>query len=115
LARHFDLIIDTVAASHDYDPYLGILRPRGTMVVVGIPTEPASVAPFSLILGNKRLAGSMIGGISETQERLDYCAERGIVSDVEINPIQRINEAPERMIKGDVRYGFVIDISTLSA
>jgi len=113
LARRFDLIVDTISAPHDYNQYLGMLRPRGTMVVVGVPPEPTPVSAFSLISGNKRLAGSLIGGIPETQELLDYCGERGIVSDVEIIPIQEINQAYERMLKGDVRYRFVIDIASL--
>ncbi len=115
LAGRFHLVIDTVAAPHDYNSYLAMLRPRGTMVAVGIPRAPASVDPYSLVLGNKRLAGSMFGGISETQEMLDYCANRGIVSDVEIIPVQKINEAHERVRKGDVRYRFVIDLASLQA
>jgi alcohol dehydrogenase (NADP+) len=102
-----------VATPHDYDACLGLLRPQGTLVVLGVPTEPSRVGPFSLIMGNKRLAGSLIGGIRETQEMLDYCGRHGIVADVETIPIQRINEAYERMIRGDVRYRFVIDIASL--
>jgi len=83
------------------------------MVLLGVPPEPAPVAAFSLISGNKRLAGSLIGGIAETQAMLDYCGEHRIVSDVEIIPIQQINEAYERTIRGDVRYRFVIDIASL--
>jgi uncharacterized zinc-type alcohol dehydrogenase-like protein len=113
LAGHFDLLIDTVAGSHDYNAYLGLLRARGTMVVVGVPPEPTPVGAFSLIGGNKRLAGSMIGGIAETQEMLDHCAKHKIVSDIEVIPIQQINEAYERMLRSEVRYRFVIDISTL--
>jgi len=113
LAGRFDLIIDTISAPHDYDKYLGLLQVRGTMVVVGAPTEPSKVDAFSLILGSRRLAGSMIGGIAETQEMLDHCAKHGIVSDVEIIPIQKINEAYERVLRSDVRYRFVIDIASL--
>jgi uncharacterized zinc-type alcohol dehydrogenase-like protein len=113
LAGRFDLIIDTVSAPHDYNVYLGMLRAMGTMILVGAPPEPSPVACFSLIGGNKRLVGSMIGGIAETQEMLDYCAEKKIVSDIEIIPIAGINEAYERMMKGDVRYRFVIDIASL--
>jgi uncharacterized zinc-type alcohol dehydrogenase-like protein len=113
LAKRFDLIIDTVSAPHDYNKYLGILRPQGAMVIVGVPPEPTPVAAFSLIAGNKRLAGSAIGGIPETQEMLDYCARNKIVSDIEIIPVQKINEAYERTIRGDVRYRFVIDIGSL--
>ncbi|MFZ2490636.1 MAG: NAD(P)-dependent alcohol dehydrogenase [Thermoanaerobaculia bacterium] len=113
LRGHFDLLIDTVSAPHDYNAYLGMLRPMGTMVVVGAPPAPTPVAAFSLIGGNRRLAGSLIGGIAETQEMLDYCAKHGITSDVEIIPVQKINEAYERMLKNDVRYRFVIDIASL--
>jgi uncharacterized zinc-type alcohol dehydrogenase-like protein len=113
LANRFDLIIDTISAPHDYNKYLGMVRPQGAMVIVGVPPEPAPVAAFSLIGGNKRLAGSSIGGIAETQEMLDYCARHKIVSDIEIIPIQKINEAYERMLKNDVRYRFVIDMATL--
>jgi uncharacterized zinc-type alcohol dehydrogenase-like protein len=113
LAGRFDLVLDTVSAPHDYNAYLGLLRTLGTMAVVGVPTEPASVAPFSLIWGNRRLAGSAIGGIPETQEMLDYCAEKKIVSDVEVIPIDKVNEAYERTIRADVRYRFVIDMATL--
>ncbi len=113
LSGRFDLIIDTISAPHDYNQYLRMLRPQGTMVVVGVPPEAVPVHAFSLIGGNKRLVGSMIGGIAETQEMLDYCAKHNIVSDIEIIPIQKINEAYERMMKGDVRYRFVIDIASL--
>jgi uncharacterized zinc-type alcohol dehydrogenase-like protein len=114
LAGKLDLIIDTVSAPHDYNQLLGLLRPEGALVLVGAPPEPTPMAAFSLIGGNKRLAGSMIGGIAETQEMLDYCAERGIASDIEVIPIQKINEAYERMLRGDVRYRFVIDLASLS-
>jgi uncharacterized zinc-type alcohol dehydrogenase-like protein len=108
-----DLIIDTVSASHDYGAYLRLLRPRGAMVILGVPPRPTPVHAMSLIHGNKRLAGSMIGGIAQTQEMLDHCAEHGIVSDIEIIPIQQINEAYERVLKSDVRYRFVIDLASL--
>ncbi|MFY0568042.1 NAD(P)-dependent alcohol dehydrogenase [Archangium lansingense] len=114
LAGRLDLIIDTISAQHDYNQYLSLLRPQGAMVLVGVPPEPTPVAAFSLIGGNKRLAGSSIGGIAETQEMLDYCAKHQIVSDIEIIPIQKINEAYERMLKGDIRYRFVIDLASLS-
>jgi len=113
LAGKFDLIIDAVSAEHDYNQYLGLLRVQGAMVLVGVPSKPLPVAAFSLIRGNRRLAGSAIGGIAETQEMLDYCGAHGIVSDIELIPIQRINEAYERMLRGDVRYRFVIDSKTL--
>ncbi len=113
LAGRFDLIINTISAPHDYNSYLGLLRPQGTMVLVGAPPEATPVSAFSLIFGNKRLAGSLIGGIAETQEMLDYCGSRNIVSDVEIIPADRVNEAYARMLKGDVRYRFVIDLASL--
>jgi alcohol dehydrogenase (NADP+) len=113
LARKLDLIIDTVSAPHDYDTYLTLLRPRGAMVLVGAPASPTPIHAFSLILGNRELAGSMIGGIAETQEMLDHCAKHAIVSDIELIPIQKINEAYERVLKSDVRYRFVVDIASL--
>jgi len=115
LAGRLDLVIDTVSAQHDYATYLRLLRPYGAMVIVGIPPKPVEVAAFSLIAGNKRLAGSSIGGIRETEEMLEFCAVHGIVSDVEVIPATRINEAYERAPRGDVRYRFVIDAATLGA
>lgn len=115
LAGRFDLIIDTVSAPHDYNKYLGMLRVEGVMVLVGAPPAATPISAFSLIMGNKRLAGSMIGGLAETQQMLDYCAAHKIVADIEIIPIQKINEAYERMIQGDVRYRFVVDGSSLGA
>ena len=111
-AGRFDLILDTVSAQHDYNDYLGLLRRDGTMVLVGVP-DPTPVHAFSLIGGRKRLAGSLIGGIRETQEMLDFCAAHHVAADIELIPIQKINDAYERMIKGDVRYRFVIDIASL--
>ena len=113
LVGRFDLILDTVSAPHDLDRYLGLLKVDGAMVLLGVPPTPPPVHPFSLIGGRRTLAGSLIGGIAETQEMLDYCAEHGIVSDVEVIPAKKIGEAYERTIRGDVRYRFVIDISTL--
>jgi alcohol dehydrogenase (NADP+) len=113
LAGKLDLIIDTVSAPHDYNAYLRTLRPRGAMALVGAPPGAASLHPFSLIMGGKTLGGSLIGGIGETQEMLDHCAKHGVVSDVEVIPIQQINEAYERVLKSDVRYRFVIDITSL--
>ncbi len=109
----FDFILDTVSADHDYNFYLSLLRTNGVMVCVGAPPSPAVVPAFNLIFGRKTFAGSLIGGIPETQEMLDYCAEHNIVSDVEIIPIQDINSAYERMLKSDVKYRFVIDMATL--
>jgi uncharacterized zinc-type alcohol dehydrogenase-like protein len=109
-AGRFDFILDTVSASHSYDDYIGLLKRDGTMVLVGIP-DPTTITAFPLVGKRRRLAGSMIGGIRETQEMLDFCAEHGIASDVEVIPISYINEAYERMLKSDVRYRFVIDIA----
>jgi uncharacterized zinc-type alcohol dehydrogenase-like protein len=113
LAGQFHFILDTVSAAHDLNLYLNLLRRDGTMVLVGAPEKPSEVPAFSLITNNRTLAGSMIGGIRETQEMLDYCAEHNVASDVEVIPIRNINEAYERTIKGDVRYRFVIDMKTL--
>jgi uncharacterized zinc-type alcohol dehydrogenase-like protein len=113
LAGRFDLLLDTVSAPHDLDTYLGLLKVDGTMVLLGVPPAPPPVYAFSLIGGRRSLAGSLIGGLAETQEMLDYCAEHGIVSDVEVIPATKIGEAYDRTIRGDVRYRFVIDISTL--
>ncbi len=113
IAGKFDFIINTVSAPNSYDQALGYLKTKGTMVLVGAPPEPSQVAGFSLIMGNKNLAGSLIGGIKETQEMLDFCAEHNIVSDVEIIPISQINEAYERILKSDVKYRFVIDMASL--
>ena len=111
-AKKFDFILDTVSAQHDYNAYLELLKRDGTMVLVGVP-EPSPLAAHALIMGRRRLAGSLIGGIRETQEMLDFCAKHGVASDVEVIPIQKINEAYERTIKGDVRYRFVIDLASL--
>ena len=111
-AGRFDFIIDTVSAQHDYNAYLGLLRRDGIMVLVGVP-DPMPVAAPSLIMKRKKLAGSLIGGIRETQEMLDFCAKHGVAADVEVIRIQDINEAYERMLKSDVRYRFVIDIASL--
>lgn len=113
LQGHFDFIIDTVSAPHDYTAMLGLLRTNGTLIIVGAPPEPLSIPGFALIMGRKHLMGSLIGGIRETQEMLDYCAEHEITSDVEVIAVQQINQAYERMLKGDVRYRFVIDNASL--
>jgi alcohol dehydrogenase (NADP+) len=113
LRGRFDLILDTISAPHDYNAYLGMLAVDGAMVLLGVPPAPTPVHAFSLIGGRHTLAGSLIGGISETQELLDWCGEKKIVSDVEVIPMAKINEAYERMIKGDVRYRFSIDLATL--
>jgi uncharacterized zinc-type alcohol dehydrogenase-like protein len=111
LAGTFDIILDTVSADHDVNPYIAMLGVRGTLVVIGVPPSPNSVHSFGLIFGNKAIAGSLIGGIPETQEMLDFCAEHGVRADVEIISPDRIEEAYDRTIKSDVRYRFVIDIN----
>ena len=113
LKGRFDLILDTVSAPHAYDPYLEALRPYGAMVLVGAPPTPTPLPAFPLIMGNRRLAGSLIGGIRETQEMLDFCGAHRIAADVEVIPIQQINAAYERLLAGDVRYRFVIDLASL--
>ena len=112
--NRFDFILDTVAAPHDLDAFLGMLKRDGSLVLVGAPASPhPSPGVFNLIFKRRSLAGSLIGGIAETQEMLDFCAERGIVSDIETIPIASINDAYERMLKSDVKYRFVIDMATL--
>jgi uncharacterized zinc-type alcohol dehydrogenase-like protein len=113
LARRFDLIIDTVSADHDYNAYLSLLRLNGAMVLVGLPDKALPVSAFALVAKRRSLTGSMIGGIRETQEMLDFCAQNGIASDIELIGIEQIDEAYERMLKADVRYRFVIDIASL--
>ncbi len=113
--RSFDLIVSTVAVSHNLDPFISLLKRDGSMVLVGAPEHPhPSPTIFNLLLARRSLAGSGIGGIPETQEMLNYCAEKNIVSDIEIIPIQKINDAYERMLKGDVKYRFVIDMKSLN-
>ena len=110
---YFDFILDTVSAPHDFNMYLSLLRLNGVHICVGVPAEPAQIAAFSLIGGRRSVAGSGIGGLPETQEMLDFCAANDIVSDIELIDIKNITNAYERMIKGDVRYRFVIDMATL--
>jgi alcohol dehydrogenase (NADP+) len=112
-ASHFDAVVDTVSAEHDYDIYLKLLDLHGKLLVVGLPKQSPSVSPFNLIVNRRSIIGSMIGGTVETQEMLDFCAEKNIVSDVEIIPMQKINEAYERLLKSDVKYRFVIDMASL--
>ena len=111
-AGRFDFIIDTVSAQHDYNAYLGLLRRDGIMVLVGLP-DPTPLSAGPLIMKRRSLAGSLIGGIRETQEMLDFCARHNVAADVEFIPIQEINQAYERMLKNDVRYRFVIDLASL--
>ncbi|MES2329119.1 MAG: NAD(P)-dependent alcohol dehydrogenase [Bacteroidota bacterium] len=113
LENHFDFILNTVSAVHDYGTYLNLLRINGVMIVVGVPPTPSPVHAFPLIMKRRSIIGSLIGGIKETQEMLDFCADNNIVSDVEVIDIKDINESYERMLKGDVRYRFVIDIASL--
>jgi uncharacterized zinc-type alcohol dehydrogenase-like protein len=110
---YFDVILNTVSAKHEYRRFLDLLTLNGTMIVVGLPSEDPQLKLFSLLKNRRSILGSMIGGIKETQEMLDFCAEHGIVADVEVIPMQQINEAYERMIKGDVHYRFVIDLNSL--
>lgn len=112
LEGKFDFILDTVSAKHDFTPYLGALKIDGTMVLVGAAPEPNDVSAFALIFGRKRLTGSLIGGIRETQEMLDYCTKKKVYSDIELIPASKINEAYERTIKSQVKYRFVIDAKT---
>jgi len=113
LTGKFDFIIDTVSAPHNYNQYLNMLNTDGVMICVGAPPTPSEIMAFSLIGGRKSLAGSLIGGLPETQEMLDYCAEHNIVSEVEVIAMDYVNTAYERMLAGDVKYRFVIDMATL--
>jgi uncharacterized zinc-type alcohol dehydrogenase-like protein len=110
----FDFILDTVAAQHDINAYLELLKRDATLTLVGAPAQPLPVNAFNLIIKRRQFAGSLIGGIRETQEMLDFCADHNIVSDIELIPIQKINEAYERLLKSDVKYRFVIDMKSLA-
>jgi alcohol dehydrogenase (NADP+) len=112
-AGSFDFILDAVSAEHDLNAYLRLLKLDGTMTLVGAPEKPAALDGFNLLMKRRRLAGSAIGGIRETQEMLDFCADHGITSDIELIPIQQINQAYERLLKSDVKYRFVIDMASL--
>lgn len=112
-ANYFDIIIDTVSAPHNLNNYLVLLTVDGTMVLLGVPPESPQISVFNLIMNRRRLAGSLVGGIAETQEMLDFCAANNVLSDVEVIPISYINEAYERVLKSDVHYRFVIDMATL--
>ncbi|BAS58069.1 alcohol dehydrogenase [Leptolyngbya boryana NIES-2135] len=111
----FDFILDTVAANHDINAYLNLLRLDGNITLVGAPPKPLEVAAFSLIMGRRNLSGSNIGGIAETQEMLDFCGEHNITADVEVIPIQKVNEAYDRLLKSDVKYRFSIDMASLKS
>lgn len=110
----FDFILDTVSARHDVNAYLALLKRDGTLTLVGAPSEPLPVAPFNLIFGRRRFAGSLIGGIRETQEMLDFCGDHGITSDIELIAMHQINDAFDRLMKSDVKYRFVIDMASLT-
>ena len=112
-AGTFDFILDAVSADHDLNAYLQLLKLDGTLCLVGAPSKPAPISAFNLLMKRRSLAGSAIGGIRETQEMLDFCGEHGITSDVEIIPIQQIDHAYERLLKGDVKYRFVVDNASL--
>ena len=109
----FDMVIDTISADHDYEIYLKLLDLHGKLLVVGLPKDEPHVNPFELIKNRRSIIGSMIGGTVETQEMLDFCAEKNIIADVEVIPMQKINEAYERLLKSDVKYRFVIDMASL--
>jgi uncharacterized zinc-type alcohol dehydrogenase-like protein len=118
MAKHFgsfDFILDAVAADHDINAYINLLRRDGNITLVGAPEKPLPVSAFSLIMGRRSLSGSPIGGIAETQEMLDFCGQHNITADVEVIPIQKINEAYARMLKQDVKYRFSIDMASLRA
>jgi uncharacterized zinc-type alcohol dehydrogenase-like protein len=111
--RSLDFILDTVSAQHDVNAYIALLRQDGTLVQIGMPAEPVAVHAMALAHGRKRLASSMIGGLRETQEMLDFCAAHGIACDIESIAIQQVNEAYERVLRNDVKYRFVIDLASL--
>ena len=118
MAKHdgsFDFILDAVAAEHDINAYINLLRRDGNITLVGAPEKPLPVAAFALIMGRRSLSGSPIGGIAETQEMLDFCGQHNITADVEVIPIQKIDEAYERMVKSDVKYRFSIDMASLKS
>jgi uncharacterized zinc-type alcohol dehydrogenase-like protein len=109
----FDFILDAVSADHDINAYINLLHRGGNLTIVGAPPKPLAVTAFGLIVGNRSFSGSMIGGIAETQEMLDFCGQHNITADVEVIPIQKVNEAYERMLKSDVKYRFSIDMASL--
>ncbi len=118
MARHagsFDFILDAVSAEHDINAYLGMLRRDGNITMVGAPEKPLAVAAFALITGRRSLSGSPIGGLAETQQMLDFCGQHNITADVEVIPMQKVNEAYERLLKSDVKYRFSIDMASLKS
>ena len=114
-AGSFDFILDAVSADHDINSYINLLRRDGNITLVGAPEKPLKVAAFGLIMGRRSLSGSPIGGIPETQEMLDFCGKHGLTADVEVIPIQKVNEAYERLVKADVKYRFSIDMASLKS
>jgi alcohol dehydrogenase (NADP+) len=112
-AGSFDAILDTVSAHHDVNGYIQLLRRDGQMMLVGAPPQPIPVLSAALIFGRRTLSGSLIGGLAETQEMLDFCGTHGITADVEVIPIQKVNEAYDRMVRSDVKYRFSIDMASL--
>jgi uncharacterized zinc-type alcohol dehydrogenase-like protein len=114
-AGSFDFILDAVSANHDINAYINLLRRDGTITIVGAPEKPHAVSAFSLLMGRRNLSGSLIGGIPETQEMLDFCGAHSITADVEVIPIQKVNEAYERLLKADVKYRFSIDMASLKS
>ena len=114
-AGSFDFILDAVSANHDINAYINLLRRDGTITIVGAPEKPHAVSAFSLLMGRRNLSGSLIGGIPETQEMLDFCGAHNITADVEVIPIQKVNEAYERLLKADVKYRFSIDMASLKS
>jgi uncharacterized zinc-type alcohol dehydrogenase-like protein len=114
-AGSFDYILDCVAADHDINAYINLLTRDGNITLVGAPEKPLPVAAFGLIMGRRSLSGSPIGGIAETQEMLDFCGQHGITADVEVIPVQKVNEAYDRILKSDVKYRFSIDMASLKS
>jgi alcohol dehydrogenase (NADP+) len=114
-AESFDFILDAVSADHDINTYLNLLRRDGNLTIVGAPAKPLSVAAFALIMRRRSFSGSNIGGVAETQEMLDFCGKHNITADVEVIPIQKVNEAYERLLKSDVKYRFSIDMASLKS
>jgi len=111
----FDFIVDAVSADHDINAYINLLHRDGNFTIVGAPPKPLAVTAFGLIMGNRNFSGSMIGGIAETQEMLDFCGKHNITADVEVIPIQKVNEAYARLLKSDVKYRFSIDMASLKS
>jgi alcohol dehydrogenase (NADP+) len=114
-AGSFHFILDTVSAEHDINAYLQMLRYDGTLTLVGVPEKPLAVSAFGLLFGRRNLSGSLVGGMAETQEMLDFCGEHNITAEVEIIPIQKVNEAFERLVRSDVRYRFSIGMASLKS